>query len=93
MQCMALSVVALSICGIQGMTQLALMAPLQQWGFFDLSTLCHVIESSLWMVQVQVAGQYPNNIANILSSTSVCNSIVHVVDQVRLRLWHRPSKW
>ncbi|CAL8466019.1 g5555 [Coccomyxa elongata] len=34
--------------------------------------------------KVQVAGQYPGNKANILSSTSVCNSIVHVVDQVLL---------
>ncbi|BDA48212.1 Uncharacterized protein sll1483 at N-terminal half [Coccomyxa sp. Obi] len=33
---------------------------------------------------VQVAGQYPGNKANILRSTSVCNSIVHVVDQVLL---------
>lgn len=33
--------------------------------------------------QVQVAGQYPGNIANILSTNTVCNSIVHVVDQVR----------
>lgn len=29
-----------------------------------------------------MAGQYPGNIANVLSSTTVCNSIVHVIDQV-----------
>jgi hypothetical protein len=33
---------------------------------------------------VQVSGQYPNNTATILNSTAVCNSIVHVVDQVLL---------
>ena len=38
--------------------------------------------------QVQVAGQYPGNIANILSTNTVCNSIVHVVDQVSSTVLH-----
>ena len=31
-----------------------------------------------------MSGNYPNNTATVLNSTNVCNSIVHVVDQVLL---------
>lgn len=31
-----------------------------------------------------MAGQYPNNTANILNSTIVCNSVVHLIDRVLL---------
>ncbi len=33
---------------------------------------------------MQVAGNFPNDTANVLNSTNVCNSIVHVVDKVLL---------
>ena len=35
-------------------------------------------------VQVQVTGQYPNNTANILNATTICNSQVYIVDKVLL---------
>ncbi len=35
-------------------------------------------------VQVQVTGLYPNDTANVLNSTNVCNSVVYVVDKVLL---------
>ena len=38
----------------------------------------------MWCVQVQVAGQYPNNTANILNATTICNSRVYIVDKVLL---------
>ncbi|CAL5228405.1 g11533 [Coccomyxa viridis] len=34
--------------------------------------------------QVQVTGQYPNNTANILNATTICNSQVYIVDKVLL---------
>ena len=34
--------------------------------------------------QVQISGMFPGNTANILNTTTLCNSIVHVVDQVLL---------
>ena len=38
----------------------------------------------MWCVQVQVAGQSPNNTANILNATTICNSRVYIVDKVLL---------
>lgn len=35
-------------------------------------------------MQVQVTGLYPNNTANVLNSTTVCNSVVYVIDKVLL---------
>ena len=35
-------------------------------------------------MQVQVSGRYPNDTANILNSTTVCNSYMHVIDSLLL---------
>ena len=35
-------------------------------------------------MQVQVSGQSPNDTANVLNSTTVCNSVVHIIDKVLL---------
>ena len=31
-----------------------------------------------------MSGQAPNDTANVLNSTSVCNSVVHIIDKVLL---------
>ena len=35
-------------------------------------------------LQAQVSGNFPNNTANILNTTVICNSVVHLVDKVLL---------